>query len=97
MGGRSRRLSQKPTNRAGSNSDRAGAPLADDVLKCQLKPIDAKDYDVSLTAEEMTRLRAIFPVGVCDYSKPGLGQVPLAGTYQRLPLGSATRGTVNPQ
>lgn len=75
----------------------AGAPLADDVLKCQLKPIDAKDYDVSLTAEEMTRLRAIFPGGVCDYSKPGLGQVPLAGTYQRLPLGSATRGTVNPQ
>lgn len=75
----------------------AGAPLADDVLKCQLKPIDAKDYDVSLTAEEMTRLKAIFPGGVCDYSKPGIGQVPLAGTYQRLPPDAALRGTVNPQ
>jgi hypothetical protein len=75
----------------------AGAPLADDVLKCQLKPIDAKDYQVRLTAEEMTRLLAIFPGGVCDYSKAGIGQVPLAGTYQRLPPGSATRGTVNPQ
>jgi hypothetical protein len=34
----------------------------------------------------MGRLEAIFPNGVCDYSKPGVGQVPLRGTYLKLPL-----------
>lgn len=48
----------------------AGAPLADDVLKCQLKPVEAKDYKVSFTADEMQQLRLIFTGGVCDYSKP---------------------------
>jgi hypothetical protein len=70
----------------------AGAPMTDDVLKCQLKPIAAGDYSVTFTADEMARLRRIFPSGVCDYSKPGVNQVPLAGTYLRLPLASqATR------
>ncbi|HUE87039.1 MAG TPA: DUF6351 family protein [Vicinamibacterales bacterium] len=64
----------------------AGARLTDDVLKCQLKPIDSRDYRVTFAAGEMTRLRSVFPAGVCDYSKPGVAQVPLAGTYQRLPL-----------
>jgi len=64
----------------------AGAQLTDDVLKCQLKPVDSRDYRVTFAAGEMTRLRSVFPVGVCDYSKPGVAQVPLAGTYQRLPL-----------
>jgi hypothetical protein len=64
----------------------AGAPLSDDVLKCELKPIAAGDYKLPFTGEEMTRLRAIFPNGVCDYSKPGVNKVPLAGTYLRLPL-----------
>ena len=67
----------------------AGAPLADDVLKCQLKPIDRRrDYKVTFTADEIGALRRIFPGGVCDYSKPGVNQVPLAGTYLKLPLGS---------
>lgn len=64
----------------------AGAPLADDVLKCQLKAIDAKDYKASTTADEMQQLREIFPGGVCDYSKPGVNQRPLGGTYLKLPL-----------
>jgi hypothetical protein len=64
----------------------AGAPLTDDVLKCQLRPIDPRDYQVTLAAGEMTRLRSVFPTGVCDYAKPSAAQVPLAGTYQRLPL-----------
>jgi hypothetical protein len=55
----------------------AGGPLAANVLKCQSKPIDAKDYAVKLSAGEMTRLKAIFPRGVCDWSKPGVNQVPL--------------------
>jgi hypothetical protein len=71
----------------------AGAPIADDGLKCQLKPIDLRDYAVTFSAEEAARLRAIFTGGVCDYRKPGVAQVPLAGTYQRLPLPSSRRGT----
>jgi hypothetical protein len=64
----------------------AGAPLTDDVMKCQLKPIDPKDYKVPFTGEELAELSQIFPGGVCDYSKPGVMQVPLAGTYLQLPL-----------
>ena len=59
----------------------AGAPLANDVLKCTLKPVDRKDYSLSLLAEQLGDLQRIFPEGVCDYSRPGIGQVPLAGTW----------------
>jgi len=52
----------------------AGGPMTDDVFKCQLKPIDAKDYKTAPTADQMTKLQAAFPQGVCDYSKPGVGQ-----------------------
>lgn len=59
----------------------AGGPLAEDVVKCQLKPVDAADYTVAFTPAEWTRLQASFPAGVCDWSKPGVGQQPLAGTW----------------
>jgi hypothetical protein len=61
----------------------AGAPLTNDVVKCQLEPIDYSDYKMRFTDEQKQRLAAIFPSGVCDYSKPGVGQVALQGTYQR--------------
>jgi hypothetical protein len=61
----------------------AGAPLTNDVVKCQLEPIDHSHYQVRFTDEQKQRLAAIFPTGVCDYSKPGVGQVALHGTYQR--------------
>jgi hypothetical protein len=60
----------------------AGAPIANDVVKCQLKAIAASDYKVAFTADEMTRLRKVFPGGVCDWSKPGVEQQRLAGTWQ---------------
>ena len=59
----------------------AGAPLASDVLKCTLKPVDPSDFSVSLSAEQLDALQQIFGEGVCDYSRPGIGQVPLAGTW----------------
>ena len=62
---------------------RAGAPLTNDINKCQLKPIDYADYKVSFTDAQKTRMAAIFPAGVCDFSKPGVEQVPLKGTYRR--------------
>jgi hypothetical protein len=59
----------------------ADSPIAGDVIKCQLKPIDPADYGVSFSADELARLKASFPEGVCDWSKPGVGQQPLAGTW----------------
>jgi hypothetical protein len=52
----------------------AGAPLANDVLKCALKPVDRNDYPESLTGAQFERLKAIFPNGVCDYTRPGIEQ-----------------------
>jgi Tannase-like family of unknown function (DUF6351) len=60
----------------------AGEPLANDVLKCQLMPIDASLYKVRFSAAEAAQLKAIFPLGVCDYSTPGVGQQPPDGTWQ---------------
>jgi hypothetical protein len=59
----------------------AGGPLAGDVLKCQLRPIRVEDYAVSFTSAERARLKAIFPQGVCDYSRPGVKQRPLDDTW----------------
>jgi hypothetical protein len=63
----------------------AGAPLANDILKCALKPIDfATDYPgITFTSAEQSALRAIFPTGICDWSKPGIEQVPLKTTYPK--------------
>ena len=55
----------------------AGGPLAANIMKCQLKPIDAKDYKVPFSASDRTRLKAIFAGGVCDWSKPGVEQTPV--------------------
>lgn len=54
----------------------AGTPLANDIVKCQLKPIDMADYEVAFTPEEEARLRKIFPEGVCDWTKPSLYREP---------------------
>ena len=53
----------------------AGEPLTSDIMKCALKPLDPDDYSVSFSAAQWSRLNAAFPDGVCDYSKPGIGQV----------------------
>jgi hypothetical protein len=55
----------------------AGGPLAADVLKCQLKPVDPTDYKVAMSPTDLARLRAAFPEGVCDWSRPGVNQVPV--------------------
>jgi hypothetical protein len=61
----------------------AGAPLTNDIIKCQLKPVNFADYKAPFTDAQKARMKAIFPAGVCDYSKPGVGQGPIKGTYQR--------------
>ncbi|HWZ74776.1 MAG TPA: DUF6351 family protein [Casimicrobiaceae bacterium] len=52
----------------------AGGPVAANIIKCQLKPVNPGDYSVSLSAAEVLRLNRIFPNGVCDWSKPGVNQ-----------------------
>jgi hypothetical protein len=55
----------------------AGGPLTENILKCQLKPINTADYmPATFTAEQLTRLHMTFPDGVCDWSKPGVAQQP---------------------
>ena len=71
----------------------AGSPLAADVIKCQLKAVSASDYKVTFTADELARLKQAFAGGVCDWSKPGVEQQPLAGTWQALPASPANTAT----
>lgn len=52
----------------------AGGPLSNDILKCQLKPIDYADYSIAFSNEEKQRLESTFSTGVCDWSKPGVHQ-----------------------
>jgi len=47
----------------------AGAPLANDIVSCQLKRIDLADYEISFTTEQYQQLLNIFPGGVCDWSR----------------------------
>ncbi len=73
----------------------AGEPTASDIMKCQLKPLNRRDYSVSFTTEQWAKLQATFPGGVCDYSKPGVDQVApepwqtFAGGPGGQPLGAA--------
>lgn len=68
---------------AGYPLETAGAPLDNSILKCQLRAIDLAEYGVALTAAEQARLATIFPGGVCDWSKPGVEQRALLGTWIR--------------
>jgi hypothetical protein len=58
----------------------AGGPLAENIIKCQLRPIDAAEYGGRLSSGQLTRMAAVFGGGVCDWSKPGVGQQPAQGT-----------------
>jgi Tannase-like family of unknown function (DUF6351) len=54
----------------------AGDAITTDTNKCQLRPLNrAENYGLlPFTDEQWARLQALFPSGVCDYSKPGVEQ-----------------------
>ena len=57
----------------------AGAPTEGDVFKCGLKPVatalsDGTYGDWEPDGDQIARLNAIFPDGVCDYSQPDQGR-----------------------
>ena len=59
----------------------AGAPVAGDVIKCRLRPVDMADYAEAFSTEQEAELREIFADGVCDWTQPGVGQTGLKGTW----------------
>ncbi|QHI98015.1 hypothetical protein GT347_08405 [Xylophilus rhododendri] len=69
----------------------AGEPLQSRSMQCQFRPVTAADYAGYATRNpgwtgstrdaDLASLRAVFPSGVCDYSKPGLQEQPLGGTW----------------
>ena len=74
----------------------AGGPRAENILKCQLKPLSQGDYAPgTFSTTQWTRLQAVFTSGVCDWTKPGVGQQPPASplTFRAgpggVPLGAA--------
>jgi Tannase-like family of unknown function (DUF6351) len=55
----------------------AGGPLAENVFKCQLKPLNLSDTDyqgIAFNPGQAARLAAVFPSGVCDWTKLGIAQ-----------------------
>ena len=69
----------------------AGSPLAHDRLKCELKPVDRADHATPVTDAQLAALGAAFPEGVCDYSRPGVGQQPAPHAWLSYPRGEAVR------
>lgn len=61
----------------------AGGPTSNVVIACSLTDLDRDSYDVTFTDEQWSRLQDVFPDGVCDWTQPGRGQVPLADTWIR--------------
>lgn len=55
----------------------AGQDRRNDIVKCALAPVSEATYDVAFTDAQRSRLAAVFPQGVCDWTRPGIGQVPL--------------------
>lgn len=53
----------------------AGMPMTDDIIRCQLRPVDPADYAGKLSEAQVAEMRSIFPGGVCDFSKPAAEDV----------------------
>jgi hypothetical protein len=61
--------------RYGTPATAAGEPITTDQNQCELKPHRRTDYyPVEFTDAQWEALEAAFPTGVCDFSRPGVGQ-----------------------
>jgi len=59
----------------------AGAPLANDIVSCQMKPVSLADYLVEISADQFSQLQDAFPEGVCDWSKGDASNARYQGTW----------------
>ena len=66
---------------AGDPRTAAGAPMSSTVGKCRLEMADPGSYGVPFTEDQQARLRSIFSQGVCDWSRPGIGQTGVSATW----------------
>lgn len=78
----------------GSPRIAAGGPATHDNGSCQLKPLAREDYPATVvfTDAQWSRLQAVFPDGVCDYSKPPVGFTPSVPWLQHDGLGGIALG-----
>jgi hypothetical protein len=73
----------------------AGEGLTDNIRKCQLRALNRADYKVTFTDAQWGQLQAVFPHGVCDWTRPSVGYQPsipwmtYAGGPGGKPLGPA--------
>jgi hypothetical protein len=93
-------------SRYGTPATVAGESIATDTNRCALKPLRRSDYyPVVFSEAQWQQLRAAFPTGVCDWSRPGpeqQGAIPWMGyqdgaqgavIYGGRPLGAAPGGS----
>ena len=73
-------------------ANRAGKPVDSIAAKCRLAPIDFGDYPATSPVQR-SRLQAIFPDGVCDWTQPGVAEQPLAGTWRTFAAGTGSDTT----
>ena len=59
----------------------AGAPLSNDIVSCQLRPISPSLYGVGFTPDQYRELEEIFPSGVCDWELGDASQTSLQSTW----------------
>jgi Tannase-like family of unknown function (DUF6351) len=58
----------------------AGGPVAENIFKCSLKPLNFSDPEfagTTFSADQKSRLAVVFPDGVCNWNVAGVGQVPV--------------------
>ena len=66
---------QYVATRYGTPRSVAGGDEFNDIAKCRLKPLRRGDYaGIAFTDDQWARLQKAFPTGVCDWTKPGVGQ-----------------------
>ena len=69
-----------PVKQQSSPRQVAGGPRAENIYKCQLKPLVFTDPDyggVQFSDDQKARLRTVFVDGVCNWNVPGVGQAPV--------------------
>ena len=59
----------------------AGAPLANHIVSCHLRPVNRDEYRQPLTEREWAELQMIFPDGVCDWNRGDAGGAKYQGGW----------------
>jgi hypothetical protein len=57
-------------------------------MECRTKKVDFGDYAATFSPDQQTRMKAIFADGVCDFSRRGVKQKPIKGTWLEFGDGS---------